>query len=128
MRKNSYKDGRIVSYSTVGGAVTVTLSEKSNITSEELKKFELDLKRGELAVKNKRRTPDEVGLWFLSKYHNNFEDLFEAALASTLIGITSRFEEREYINSSECSYSIDKYNNLIKNLQELKKLKEEIGI
>jgi len=126
MRKNNnYKNGRIVSYGSVGHAVTITLSEKSNITSEELKKFELDLKRAQLAVKNKRRTPEEAGLWFFSKYMN-FEDFFEAELAYVLIAIGTKYEEREFIDSS--CYAIDKYNCILKDLHELRKLKEEIGI
>ena len=103
---------------------SVSIKMIGNITFDQVEAFRLDMKRGAKAIESKKKSPEEVGLWILSKYRKTWRACSEYCIKSAFIALSNHMERNEMIESG--NPWLTKYNEEVKNYQELQKLLESI--
>ena len=107
-------------YSSIKNNVQITVN--GSIEEDRIRSFRIDMARAKLAVEKKRRTPDEAGLYIIRRYPD-YEIIMKHLMARAFLAFADKFETNSYIQYQDgLQYAFDRYNEYVKNLEELKRL------
>ena len=107
-------------YSSIKNSVQITVD--GSIREDRIRSFRIDMARAKLAVEKKRRTPDEAGLYIIRRYPD-YEIIMKHLMTRIFLTFADEFEKNNYIQYQDgLQFAFDRYNEYVKNLQELKRL------
>lgn len=120
MKKDKNYEPKSYYYSN-NKTVEITINGRA-IPEERIRSFRIDMARAKLAVEKKRRTPDEAGLFIIRRYPD-YELIFKNLMSRMFLVLADEFENNNYIKYQDgLEFAFDRYNEYVKNLQELKRL------
>ena len=119
MKKNNYESKCI--YNSKKDTIKITLD--GNIKEERIRNFKIDVERLKLAVRNERKSNEEAGLWII-RHYPDFEDIYKHLITRIFLIICDEYEDGNYIfpGQDDTQWAFERYNELVKDLSELKKL------
>ena len=108
-------------YNSAKDTIKITLD--GSIREERIRSFRIDLERLKLAVRNERKTNEEAGLWII-RHYPDFEKIYQHLITRIFLVICNEYESGNYIfpGQDDTQWAFERYNELVKDLSELKKL------